>query len=380
MPNEQKTHSDNQLSHCGLCLGKSKNLRNITETTLERIQKLGVFEDYNKTQAQCGKDWTWLPQKICNPCHGKLTKAWDNEKKRQDEGLEAEPLHGHISNVDHRSLRGPTKITRDHPKCECSLCEIGRMKGQEYQSFIASIKEPRGRPIELTPEKDAEPLLICSRCQAPYGKGKPHTKCNDNARRGNVVQAIVESAAKTRRQILSEGLRGVMAEEGCSKKADTLSLPGTSGRPMILTRGVVSKPQVKFPHGALFMLQKKHGISDLGMKGFCQWLRVYAGRDVVDPFFREAMYEKNHAFDDFFRHEKFMIQEYYTPAHDIEFGPDGKKKKKPKQQIREVEKSIAYCSDVNAFAAAVIAERGLDPDRIVIQIGLDDGQSLIKVR
>ena len=128
------------------------------------------------------------------------------------------------------------------------------------------------------------------------------------------------------------------------------------------------------------MLQKKHGISDLGMKGFCQWLRVYAGRDVVDPFFREAMYEKNHAFDDFFRHEKFMIQEYYTPAHDIEFGPDGKKKKKPKQQIREVEKSIAYCSDVNAFAAAVIAERGLDPDRIVIQIGLDDGQSLIKVR
>ena len=92
------------------------------------------------------------------------------------------------------------------------------------------------------------------------------------------------------------------------------------------------------------------------------------------------MYERNHVFDNFFRHEKIRFQEYYTPDHDVEFGADGKKKKKPKQQVREVEKSIAYCSDVNAFATEVIAERGLDADRVVIQIGLDDGQKLIKVK
>lgn len=380
MPHVPKNHEDNQMSICGICLAKSKQLRNITDTTLERIRKLDVFKDYNKTEEECGQDWTWLPQKICNPCHGSLTKAWDNEKKRQDEGTEAEPLHRVISHVDHRDLKGPTRLTRDHPLCECSLCEIGRMKNKEYSTFIESIKEPRGRPNELTPKKDPEPMLVCSRCQAPYGPGKPHN-CNDNSRRGNVVQVIAESGERTRRQILCDGLREVMTEEGCSK-GGTVSLPsGIGGKALTLTRGDVHlKPKVKFPHGALFMLQKKHGFSDKGMKGLCQWLQAHAGRDVIDPYFRDAMYEKNHAFDDFFRHEKVRFQEYYTPAHDIEYGPDGKKKKKPKQQVREVEKSIAYCSDVNAFATEVIAERGLDPDRVVIQIGLDDGQSLIKVK
>ena len=140
MPTVPKTHEDNQISICGLCLGKSKLLRNITDTTLERIRKLGVFEDYNKTEQECGKDWTWLPQKICNPCHGSLTKAWDNEKKRQDEGYDAEALHRFISHVDYTDLKPPTKMTRDHPMCECSLCEIGRMKAKEYSTEVIAEK------------------------------------------------------------------------------------------------------------------------------------------------------------------------------------------------------------------------------------------------
>ena len=59
MPNVPKTHQDNQNSLCALCLEKSKHLRNITDTRLEQIRKFGVFEDYNKTKEECGKDWTW---------------------------------------------------------------------------------------------------------------------------------------------------------------------------------------------------------------------------------------------------------------------------------------------------------------------------------
>ena len=48
MPTVPKTHKDNQVSISGLCLVKSpKQLRNITNTTLERIRKLRVFEDSN---------------------------------------------------------------------------------------------------------------------------------------------------------------------------------------------------------------------------------------------------------------------------------------------------------------------------------------------
>ena len=63
MPHAPKTHEDNQISICGLCLGKSKLLRNITDTTLERIRKLGVFEDYNKTE----QEW----ERIGRGCHRK---------------------------------------------------------------------------------------------------------------------------------------------------------------------------------------------------------------------------------------------------------------------------------------------------------------------
>ena len=61
---------------------KSNPGPHITETTLDQIRKLRVFEHYNKTKDQCGVVWTWLPKKICNPCHGSLSKAWTNEKKR----------------------------------------------------------------------------------------------------------------------------------------------------------------------------------------------------------------------------------------------------------------------------------------------------------
>lgn len=387
MPHTAKTHSDNQASICGVCLTKNtKLLRNITAPVLEWIRKLKVFEDYNKTEDECGKDWTWLPNKICHPCHGILNKAWHKEKKRQEEeaiegDVQNNPYQSSlISHIDYTNLKPPNKrLTREHPRCECSLCELGRLRNREYLDLLSSIKEPRGRPIELTPKKEPEAILICSECRTEIGLGKNH-KCYPSDRRNNVVQAIAASGSSTRRQILTDSLREVMADAGCSS-GGTLSLTGGfGGKPLTITRGVVQKPKVKFPHGSLFMLQKKHGITDKGMKGLCQWLRVHAGRDVVDPFFREAMYERNHAFDNFFRHEKIKFQEYYTPDHEIEFGPDGKKKKKPKQEVREVEKSIAYCSDVNAFVTEVMAERGLDPERVVIQIGLDDGQNLIKVK
>ena len=226
-------------------------------------------------------------------------------------------------------------------------------------------------------------MLICDKCFTEVGVGKSHNKdlCKAATRRMNVVQAISESGDRTRRQILTEGLQEVMDEEGCLGKGDTVTLPRVHGPPLTMTRGAIHpKPQVKFPHGSLLDLQKTQGITDKGMKGFCQWLRVHTGRDSVDPYFREAMQERNHAFENFFRHEKVRFMEYYTPdAEGPAFGEDGSRKKKPQKQLRPVEKSLAYCTDVNAFVTEIIAERGLDPERTIVQIGLDDGQGLIKV-
>ena len=57
------------------------------------------------------------------------------------------------------------------------------------------------------------------------------------------------------------------------------------------------------------------------------WLRIHGGRDSVEPYAIETVYERNHAFDDFFRHEKVQVEETYTLSNDVvNFGPDGKKR------------------------------------------------------
>ena len=236
MPHLPKTHEDNQNGICGICMTKPKHqLRNISATCLEEIRKL-VFADYHKSQEECGADWTWLPHKMCASCHRSLAKAWSNEKKRQEEGLDAVPLHGHISHVDYLELKPPTRISNIFPLCRCSLCEIGRMKNKEYEKHVATVKEPRGRPVELTPEKDPQPMLICDKCFTEVGVGKSHNKdlCKAATRRMNVVQAISESGDRTRRQILTEGLQQVMDEEGCLGKGDTVTLPRVHDPPLTI--------------------------------------------------------------------------------------------------------------------------------------------------
>ena len=45
--------------------------------------------------------------------------------------------------------------------------------------------------------------------------------------------------------------------------------------------------------------------------------------------------------------------------------------KKKKKEIREVTKPMAFCTDVDGLAAEVMTQRGLDPARTKIQIGID---------
>ena len=36
---------------------------------------------------------------------------------------------------------------------------------------------------------------------------------------------------------------------------------------------------------------------------------------------------------------------------------------------------MAFCTDVDGLAAEVMTQRGLDPARVTIQIGIDDGEA-----
>ena len=60
-----------------------------------------------------------------------------------------------------------------------------------------------------------------------------------------------------------------------------------------------------------------------------------------------------------------------------------KKKRRVKRRenkfVVDVLKPAVYAEDAQDLACKVMMERGLNPDDCVIQVGLDDGQNMVKV-
>ena len=82
------------------------------------------------------------------------------------------------------------------------------------------------------------------------------------------------------------------------------------------------------------------------------------------------MTERNRKLQDHFDVTVLTQTEYVTEEG------EGKKRKKSTQ---EVELPVVYTKDVEALAGFIMRERDLDPMNSVAQIGIDDGQGVVKV-
>lgn len=334
-----------------------------------------VFENYHTDT------WEWLPDVICLGCHRAVFNAAANNAAGQT-----------VSHIDYSKVRAPATMSarattvesREHG-CKCSICWIGRMDMLQYREFEKQMKEPVGRPRLYPEDEDPEPIKICSKCRGEYGRGKPHNNCNATGKRQNVIAVINEGEEVEREQILAQQLRSVMAAKG---ETSSMGVP-TGGVVTIATTGRVGqlevaaapsglqKPKVRFTHEAIMRCQLKMGSTDRGTLQMARFLRIHEGRESIEPGLAEALIERNTRYEHFFDQKKITFTEYYTPEGDEEEeeGDDGRKKKKKKKETREVTRPMAFCTDVDGLAAEVMTQRGLDPARVTIQIGIDDGEA-----
>ena len=368
-----RDHDANKQRICGVCFLKQKSVRQISDADLKNIRDT-VFGNYHK------ENWTWLPDVICLTCHRAVFNA------------AAKKPGSTVNHIDFSQLRAPTapRPTRDTTEaqrpdqCPCTVCWVSRMDFNEYRAFEKRMKEPVGRP-RIYPEEEPEPVMICSKCQGEYGRGKPHNNCNASGRKANIVAVINDSDMRSREQMLSEQLRNVMSDQGAStsKGVGTITLATTGGRGGKLevaaaASNVLQKPPVVFSHEAMRRIQLMMGASDRGMRHLSRFIRVHEGRTSVEPFFAEAMRERNKKYDHFFDQKMIKFTEYVTPEEEAGEGEKGEKKKKKKKETREVTKPLAYCTDVDGLAAEAMIQRGLNPERTKIQVGIDDGQGLVR--
>ena len=87
MPNKNRTHSENCKVVCIVCFRKPKELRNITDSVRDLIEK-HILSDLSDQK------WSWLPTTICGGCRNKLSD------------MNKDPKSG-LTYVDYDSLQPP---------------------------------------------------------------------------------------------------------------------------------------------------------------------------------------------------------------------------------------------------------------------------------
>ena len=162
-------------------------------------------------------------------------------------------------------------------------------------------------------------------------------------------------------------------KQGISTQGGTVIL-STVGTPLLATLGKIYQNPPKFSNESLTKLQVKMGASDNDMKTVGNFLRIHCGRGSVVKL-DEYMKERNNMLRDKFEVKKIIQAEYVNMEVDSsEFS-----KQKKKKDTTLVVKCVVYAKHVGDLACFIIEARNFTPSSSMVQIGIDDSQSLLNI-
>ena len=191
-----------------------------------------------------------------------------------------------------------------------------------------------------------------------YGRGKRHW-CTKSNRNNNVVAGVRELSPTSQGQIAAKILNELRSNE-VGKKGDHLDLPSGS-RTLHVEFGQRS-PEKQFSHEDMLRLKAQKNFSGEQCKAMGAAMRVVYGRKAVQPGLMEELPQN-----------KYKLQEFF----DVEMVDMTQKKG---ANITTVQVPMLYCTDVSSLLMYLSMVRDLDPDNVIITLGLDDGQGSLKVK
>ena len=104
----------------------------------------------------------------------------------------------------------------DSDKCQCTICNISRLNGNEFQKHEKAQRNNPGRPAEKVHEISSS-ITQCSNCHSEIGRGRPHD-CTRTARQDNLVDLVRNHSGKTQEQVASKLLDAIYEDKGVSKQ------------------------------------------------------------------------------------------------------------------------------------------------------------------
>ena len=213
-------------------------------------------------------------------------------------------------------------------------------------------------------------MTACVICLSRFGKGISHV-CTKSKKIENMARLIRSNSEKSKEQIVSSQLKDIFESQNIEKKGGTVSL-STRGTPIQATLGSnynERTPKNVFTNDSLSKLQVKLSLSDNKMKIVGNFLRIECGRKSVVNL-NSYLKERNHIFDEDFETKAINLKSYEDAVL-----PDGKKKR----VVGENMKTIVKVKNASEFALKVMSMREMYPDKTDIQVGIDDGQGMVKV-
>ena len=332
---------ENRTKVCGVCSRKGK-LRNISENILQMI-KDHHYANYNTVQ---------FPSVICDSCNT-IVHHIDQAKVKGEDPKRKLPS---ITYEDKKSP--PPRVTRagTAETCTCFWCRVACLSGPEYLIHAQSVRPPARKSSPPKPRH----VTRCERCHAVIGKGKRH-QCTKTARNKNAKAMVKAFSTEGQKRTTSGLINSFCEEEGIDKRSGTLKL--NSGSKIKTMHFGEQKPLVQMQVEDLIKFGNENNLSDRFVLKIGTLQRRVYGQNAVEKNLEKTLPKMKNDMAEFI---------------ELKYVQTVRQNKKAKETILETQPLVSV-ANFKAFCLKVIADRGLDPSKVDIIIGADDGANTIKV-
>ena len=306
MPTTALTHDQNRSKVCLICFQKGKKDTIRSTESPQNLKKIQEFfmENYDPSDLK-------LPAGLCACCKTKLDrmeikKSGKDKDKPLPEVILPDP-------VDFTKLVFPPTITRsrggDLSPCSCDICEIATQTPFTSPTFK---KRPHtlGRPKKLLPTLPAaKPITICQRCRQVIGKGISHPQpCTLSDMRQNMRELSLQDP-RGRELAAVEVVKELAEATGTSSY---IPLSNKSGASLNVSIEKPSTSKAMFEDKPVSVeefdkVSEKLRLSRNQQKDLATGLRVWKGRDFLEPRLDQKLAEKHKTGAEYFAIERCEI-------------------------------------------------------------------------
>ena len=185
---------------------------------------------------------------------------------------------------------------------------------------------------------------------------------------------------RSKEKVVGKVMEDIFNEKGISLTGGSAQLKsGGLPRTVAMGKGGSGKPDSpQFSFESITSLQNSKGFSDSQTVEIAKFMRYGAGKKMVEPNFAKKLTERNHALDDYFEVTNFEMKKKVKNTKGKQLTESDEMEKVDNGYISFNREGVKV-KDFKEWTEKIITNRNIEEDKVVIQLGFDDGQDILKL-